>query len=70
MGKRKVYLNDRPVGVLSYKRVEKIKGIRYITFDTEADIIDRLGKSILEETKFDNMCKEYYKNRHAKQSTY
>ena len=62
MGKRKVYLNKRPADVLSYKRVEKIKGIRYITFDTEADIMARLHKLWNEEEEnFDRMLKEYSK---------
>lgn len=63
MGKRKVYLNKRPTGMLSYKRVEKIKGIRYITFDTEADIIERLNRFWDEEDEFYKMCKEYSKKR-------
>lgn len=57
MGKRKVYLNRRPEGVVSYKRVAKINGIRYITFDTEADIIKRLHKFWDEEDEFDKWWK-------------
>ena len=47
----------RPEGVVSYKRVEKIKGIRYITFDTEADIIERLNRFWDEEDEFDKWWK-------------
>ena len=49
--------------MLSYKRVEKIKGIRYITFDTEADIIERLNRFWDEEDEFYKMCKEYSKKK-------
>ena len=61
MSKRKIYLNKRQAGEVYYKRVEKINGVRYITYDTEKEIIDRLGKLIMEEDEFDIMCKEYYK---------
>ena len=54
-------MNKKPKGVVSYKRVEKKNGIRYITFDTEQAIIERLGKLIMEEDEFDIMCKEDYK---------
>ena len=60
MGKRKVYMNKRPKGVVSYKRVEKKNGIRYITFDTEEEIIKRLHKLWdEEEEEFTRMLKEY-----------
>jgi len=61
VGKRKIYLNTRQAGVVTYKRVKKINGIRYITYDTEQEIIERLGKLIMEEDEFDIMCKEDYK---------
>ena len=55
MSKRKIYLNKRQTGVVQYKRVEKINGVRYITYDTEKEIIDRLGKLIMEEDEFERM---------------
>jgi len=55
MSKRKIYLNKRQAGVVQYKRVEKINGVRYITYDTEKEIIDRLGKLIMEEDEFERM---------------
>ena len=55
MGKRKVYMNTRPVGVLSYKRVTKRDGIRYITYDTEREILDRISSIDLEEDSFDRL---------------
>jgi hypothetical protein len=59
MGKRKVYMNTRPVGVLSYKRVTKRDGIRYITYDTEREILDRISSIDLEEDSFDRLWDDY-----------
>jgi len=59
--KKKVYLNRKPVGVLSYKKVVKVNGISYITYNTEKEILDRLSSIELEEDGFDKMWKEHDK---------
>ena len=40
--KNKVYLNMKPLGVKSYSVVKKIEGIRYVTYYTEKEIVDKI----------------------------